>query len=73
MNAHSMQGAWRAGVGLVLMALASLTHAQVAGEVEFARGVGFAQTPGQGARITPSWRRLRTAVRSRHPDLRATG
>lgn len=33
------------GIGLLLAAAAA--GAQVAGEVEFARGVGFAQTPGQ--------------------------
>ncbi|MGV3573358.1 MAG: FecR family protein [Ramlibacter sp.] len=30
--------------------LAPLAHAQVAGEVEFSRGVGFAQTPGESPR-----------------------
>lgn len=30
--------------------LAPLAHAQAAGEVEFARGVGFAQTPGESPR-----------------------
>ena len=29
---------------------APLVHAQAAGEVEFSRGVGFAQSPGQGPR-----------------------
>lgn len=34
-------------VGLLLMAAALVAAAQPAGEVEFSRGVGFAQTPGQ--------------------------
>lgn len=38
---------WLAAPCLVL---ASLAHAQTAGEVEFSRGVGFAQTPGEGPR-----------------------
>jgi hypothetical protein len=33
-----------------LLLLAQLAHAQVAGEVEFARGVGFAQSAGQAPR-----------------------
>ena len=33
-----------------LLLLAQWAHAQPAGEVEFARGVGFAQTPGQTPR-----------------------
>ena len=37
-------------VGLGLLLTAATVSAQVAGEVEFARGVGFAQTPGQGPR-----------------------
>ena len=36
--------------GLGLLLAAAGVSAQVAGEVEFARGVGFAQTPGQGPR-----------------------
>ena len=36
------------GVGLLLAAVGA--QAQLAGEVEFARGVGFAQTPGQTPR-----------------------
>lgn len=34
-------------VGLCLLLLAGAAQAQAAGEVEFSRGVGFAQTPGQ--------------------------
>ncbi len=36
--------------GLGLLLAAGAASAQLAGEVEFARGVGFAQTPGQGPR-----------------------
>ena len=36
-----------------------LSHAQAVGEVEFARGVGYAQTPGQGARILGKGMELR--------------
>ncbi|MBI5275525.1 MAG: FecR domain-containing protein [Burkholderiales bacterium] len=39
-----------AGLGLLLAAAAPLQAQTVAGEVEFSRGVGFAQTPGQTAR-----------------------
>jgi len=34
-------------------------HAQAVGQVEFARGVGYAQTPGQGARILGKGMELR--------------
>lgn len=37
-------------VALQLVLLAPLAHAQQAGEVEFSRGVGFAQTPGESPR-----------------------
>lgn len=40
--------AFLAGLGLALAAVAS--HAQTVGEVEFARGVGFAQSAGQNPR-----------------------
>jgi hypothetical protein len=40
----------RAMLGLCLLAAAAGAAAQSAGEVEFARGVGFAQTPGQTPR-----------------------
>jgi hypothetical protein len=33
--------------GILLLVLAIAAHAQPAGEIEFARGVGFAQSPGQ--------------------------
>ena len=36
--------------GLGLLLAAGAASAQLAGEVEFARGVGFAQSPGQGPR-----------------------
>lgn len=39
------------GLALAVLCLAAPTHAQVAGEVEFTRGVGFAQTAGQNARV----------------------
>ena len=50
---------WRQVAGALLVALvwaptlvgAQSTAPQAAGEVEFARGVGYAQTPGQGLRI----------------------
>lgn len=54
MSARMQSGSMAARVGALLLALCALpgiVHAQVAGEVEFARGVGYAQTPGQGARI----------------------
>jgi hypothetical protein len=42
---------WRgAALGLALLLAAAGVAAQSAGEVEFARGVGFAQTPGQTPR-----------------------
>ncbi|HEY8358442.1 MAG TPA: FecR family protein [Ramlibacter sp.] len=41
---------WLAPVFVHCLLLAPLANAQVAGEVEFARGVGFAQTPGEGPR-----------------------
>ncbi|MRD46230.1 hypothetical protein GHT07_02990 [Caenimonas koreensis DSM 17982] len=37
-------------IGLCLLVVAAQSHAQTAGEVEFSRGVGFAQTPGQTPR-----------------------
>jgi hypothetical protein len=37
-------------MSLLAASLATGLHAQPAGEVEFARGVGFAQTPGQTPR-----------------------
>jgi hypothetical protein len=40
----------QAMLGLCLLAAAASAGAQMAGEVEFARGVGFAQTPGQTPR-----------------------
>src|SRR6185369_10460005 len=39
-----------AAVGIFLLLAASMASAQSAGEVEFARGVGFAQMPGQAPR-----------------------
>ncbi len=50
-----------AGVCLFLAALSS--HAQLAGEVEFARGVGFAQTPGQNPRTLGKGMELREGDR----------
>lgn len=41
---------WLAPLLVQCLLLAPLAHAQVAGEVEFARGVGFAQTPGESPR-----------------------
>jgi hypothetical protein len=42
---------WLASLALASLLLAALpAHAQSAGEVEFARGVGFAQTPGETPR-----------------------
>ena len=52
-----MQARWGVGVQLHLLVLVALlagaasARAQASGEVEFTRGVGYAQTPGQGARI----------------------
>jgi len=49
-----VSGAGPAGRAVLLAALAllpALAAAQPAGQVEFARGVGYAQSPGQGARI----------------------
>ena len=52
-----MQARRGLGVQLHLLVLAALSagaasvQAQPSGEVEFTRGVGYAQTPGQGARI----------------------
>lgn len=44
-------GQWIAPlVAAQVLVLASAAHAQSAGEVEFSRGVGFAQTPGEGPR-----------------------
>src|SRR5688572_14153176 len=40
---------WLAPLAAAAMLLPSLAHAQ-AGEVEFSRGVGFAQSPGEGPR-----------------------
>jgi hypothetical protein len=40
---------WLASLAAAAMLLPSLAHAQ-AGEVEFSRGVGFAQSPGEGPR-----------------------
>jgi hypothetical protein len=39
-----------AAMAMAMMCVATWTSAQTAGEVEFARGVGFAQVPGQNAR-----------------------
>jgi hypothetical protein len=42
---------WLASLGAACLMLAGTTaHAQAAGEVEFSRGVGFAQTPGEAPR-----------------------
>lgn len=41
---------WLAPLFVQCLLLAPPAHAQAAGEVEFARGVGFAQTPGEGPR-----------------------
>jgi hypothetical protein len=40
----------RAAIGSLLLVAACAAFAQTAGEVEFSRGVGFAQTPGQAPR-----------------------
>jgi hypothetical protein len=40
----------RLAIGLCLLLAAATAGAQAAGEVEFSRGVGFAQTPGQAPR-----------------------
>lgn len=40
----------RPAIGLCLLLAAAAAGAQMAGEVEFSRGVGFAQTPGQAPR-----------------------
>jgi hypothetical protein len=48
---RAMQARWLArSVAVPLLLLGTLANAQVAGEVEFSRGVGFAQSPGQGPR-----------------------
>jgi len=44
------QVAARAALGAFMVALCAAAGAQSAGEVEFSRGVGFAQTPGQTPR-----------------------
>ena len=46
-------GGYGAGllIALLLAAQPQTGYAQGAGEVEFTRGVGYAQSPGQGARI----------------------
>jgi hypothetical protein len=44
------QAAARAALGAFMVALCASAGAQSAGEVEFSRGVGFAQTPGQTPR-----------------------
>ena len=51
MRASQTRKSWllSVAVGLGLL-LGTAAHAQVAGEVEFSRGVGFAQTPGQTPR-----------------------
>ncbi|MBA2964637.1 MULTISPECIES: FecR family protein [Ramlibacter] len=49
--------------GLCLALAGSLASAQVAGEVEFARGVGFAQTPGQAPRTLGKGLELREGDR----------
>jgi len=41
---------WLGGLFVQLVLLVPMAHAQAAGEVEFSRGVGFAQTPGEGPR-----------------------
>ncbi len=46
-----------------LMLFAPALHAQAAGEVEFSRGVGFAQTPGQGPRTLGKGLELREGDR----------
>jgi hypothetical protein len=45
---HRIQ--WLASLAVMSFLLAPAAHAQSAGEVEFARGVGFAQTPGETPR-----------------------
>jgi hypothetical protein len=51
MRAPQTQQSWLVCAALALgMLVASTAQAQVAGEVEFSRGVGFAQTPGQTPR-----------------------
>jgi hypothetical protein len=46
-HSRKVLGHLRALLGLVLIASSMTSLAQPAGEVEFARGVGFAQSPGQ--------------------------
>jgi hypothetical protein len=53
-----MAGAAQA-VCAALLCAPLLSHAQAVGEVEFARGVGYAQSPGQGARILGKGMELR--------------
>lgn len=51
MHAAQHPARWLAALAAAqLLLLAPGAHAQSAGEVEFSRGVGFAQTPGQGPR-----------------------
>ncbi|HEX7888999.1 MAG TPA: FecR family protein [Ramlibacter sp.] len=51
MRAAQRRIPWLASLAFLALALAApFTHAQSAGEVEFSRGVGFAQTPGEGPR-----------------------
>ncbi len=53
MSAFGRPRLWRSARWGALVALLSWlpVHAEVAGEVEFTRGVGFAQTAGQNARV----------------------
>lgn len=41
---------WLGPLVVQCLLMVPMAHAQTAGEVEFARGVGFAQTPGEGPR-----------------------
>jgi hypothetical protein len=51
MHAANHPARWLATLAAAqLLLLAPGVHAQAAGEVEFSRGVGFAQSPGQGPR-----------------------
>jgi hypothetical protein len=54
---------WSAAVALALGLLASVAAAQSAGEVEFSRGVGFAQAPGQTPRTLGKGLELREGDR----------
>jgi hypothetical protein len=64
MHAATHPTRWLAALAATqLLLFAPALHAQSAGEVEFSRGVGFAQTPGQGPRTLGKGLELREGDR----------